>query len=115
MYKVVGEERFLLWAVCSIQLQVQPAFPNFALSTFNEEFSVMCLKQKTAKYDATFELYKLLLCVPSVFKILHGHPVILLEKGGYLLPKGVEIINERKNAKNATQRKGRNAEIIVSM
>lgn len=26
MYKLVGEERFLLWAVCSIQLQVLPAF-----------------------------------------------------------------------------------------
>lgn len=24
MYKLVGEERFLLWAVCSIQLQVTP-------------------------------------------------------------------------------------------
>lgn len=26
MYKIVGEERFLLWSVCSIQLQVQPFF-----------------------------------------------------------------------------------------
>ena len=26
MYKLVGEERFLLWAICSIQLQVLPAF-----------------------------------------------------------------------------------------
>lgn len=25
MYKLVGEERFLLWAVCSIQLQVRLA------------------------------------------------------------------------------------------
>jgi len=25
MYKLVGEERFLLWAVCSIQLQVLPS------------------------------------------------------------------------------------------
>lgn len=25
MYKIAGEERFLLWAVCSIQLQVLPS------------------------------------------------------------------------------------------
>lgn len=32
MYKLVGEERFLLWAVCSIQLQVLPSStPHFVL------------------------------------------------------------------------------------
>lgn len=35
MYKLVGEERFLLWAVCSIQLQVFPSStPHFALHVF---------------------------------------------------------------------------------
>lgn len=33
MYKLVGEERFLLWAVCSIQLQVLPS------SIFNPKLS----------------------------------------------------------------------------
>lgn len=31
MYKLAGEERFLLWAVCSIQLQVRPP-PFFSFS-----------------------------------------------------------------------------------
>ena len=42
--------------------------------------------------------------MPSALKILHGYLVILLEKGGSLLPKGLEIINEGKNARNATQK-----------
>ncbi|KAJ0084133.1 hypothetical protein Patl1_30998 [Pistacia atlantica] len=39
MYKLVGEERFLLWAVCSIQLQVLPSsIPHFVLHGMDLEF-----------------------------------------------------------------------------
>ncbi|KAA3489485.1 Phagocyte signaling-impaired [Gossypium australe] len=57
MYKLVGEERFLLWAVCSIQLQAlrnqQSAmeyehFPCLELKTNCHLFSVVGLLQKLA-------------------------------------------------------------------
>lgn len=41
MYKLVGEERFLLWAVCSIQLQVLPALSCCLLSDNWACFQVM--------------------------------------------------------------------------
>ncbi|KAL9320101.1 hypothetical protein ACSQ67_011940 [Phaseolus vulgaris] len=41
MYKLVGEERFLLWAVCSIQLQIDIA-ADCSSSTVDLWFQVLC-------------------------------------------------------------------------
>jgi len=53
MYKLVGEERFLLWAVCSIQLQVLPSSLlnklSFAVSL--KEFISMHYQFRWNKHD----------------------------------------------------------------
>jgi N-terminal acetyltransferase B complex non-catalytic subunit len=42
MYKLAGEERFLLWAVCSIQLQVLPSFPPLFFEQFGIPVAYSC-------------------------------------------------------------------------
>lgn len=57
MYKLAGEERFLLWAVCSIQLQVLLAVQYyFSCIYFNLQENSKIRKAETKNY--TGQIYK---------------------------------------------------------
>ena len=78
MYKLVGEERFLLWAVCSIQLQVH--FLYFLIVTTS---ALLCYSDKFLELRISIERMKylsLIFLLTGLFCALFRNVILFFDK-----------------------------------